>query len=96
MATSAIKGLQPIRYTCKPMDDYTIHSPREVPFCLLNTQSPREIKTITTNAENDATSGTAMFFFLQFIVQRPRLSSSTLKKSKVAYILIIISLVKQC
>jgi hypothetical protein len=52
----------------------------------LNLQSPKEIKRITINAENDAISGTDnefFFFFLFFLhdsgVHRPGLSS-TLKE----------------
>jgi hypothetical protein len=55
---------------------------QELPFCLLNLQSPREITRITINAENDAISGTDKFFFFFFLfslhdsgVQRPGLSS---------------------
>jgi len=57
-------------------------------FCPLNIQNPIEIKRITTNAENDATSGIIMFFFLLHgsVIQRSGLSS-TLKIDEGAKIL---------
>jgi len=61
----------------------------------LNIRNPREIKTITINAENDAISGTNNFFFFFLLhdsfMQRSGLSS-TLKEVKGAYILLVISL----
>jgi hypothetical protein len=65
----------------------------EVPFCLLYIQSPREIKRITINVENNVTSGTTMFFFLQDTVIQSSGLSSTLKEVKGAKRLVIISLV---
>jgi len=64
----------------------------EVPFCLLYIQSPREIKRIPINVENDVTSGTTMFFLQDTVIQRSGLSS-TLKEVKGAKRLVIVSLV---